>query len=465
MRSSSCHLATAAILIAASAPAQMSALSATGSPVLGATYPFALSAPGYSGAPYVGALALDKSPGIAVGGGVVSLTPDDLFFASIMQPQPPELVAFQGTLGPGGAGAMSIAIPGLPLLDGLPFYSAFVTLDPTGPGGIGAISNSLRRQIRATPAPLQFAAVSAYLQAASAGWPPGDDGIGLAIVKDGQVVYLQAFGSFTPTTRVPIASASKWVTAATLMTLVRDGLLSLDTTVFPHVPTFTGFKSAITIRQCLSHTSGLPGMNACTVAVNSTLEACATSIGQGPLLALPGTEFRYGESSMHVAGRVAEVVTGQTWSALFAQRVQGPLGMSTFEYDAFGPTANPNLGGAGKCALVDYAAFLATLLDGGAKGSQPFLPTNLVDEMFLDQTNGATIVQSPRPGLRYGLGCWRDEVAPNGDPLVVSSPGLFGAWPWIDLERGYAAFLLIHQSTVAGAVIVSDLRPLIEAQL
>ena len=249
------------------------------------------------------------------------------------------------------------------------------------------------------------------------------------------------------------------------MTLVRDGLLSLDTTVFPHVPTFTGFKSAITIRQCLSHTSGLPGISGCAFAVNSTLEACATSIGQGPLLALPGTEFRYGEASMMAAGRVAEVVTGQTWSALFAQRVTGPLGMSTFDYDAFGPTANPNLGGAGKCTLVDYAAFVATLLDGGAKGSQPFLPTNLVDEMFLDQTNGATIVQSPRPGLRYGLGCWRDEVAPNGDPLVVSSPGLFGAWPWIDLERGYAAFLLIKQTTVDGAAIVSDLRPLIEAQL
>jgi serine-type D-Ala-D-Ala carboxypeptidase/endopeptidase len=456
----------AVVLFATLASAQDAALSALGSPLLGQSHSFTLASSGQAGQAYVAALALSSSPGIPVGSRVLALNADPIFLASIAQPQPAALTGFQSTLSATGTASMSLLVPADPNLAGLAFYTAFATLDAAAPQGVGAISNTLRREIRAVPPPLDFTAVDAALAATSASWQLGVDGIVLAVIKDGEIVHEQAFGSFATSTRVPIASATKWVTAVTIMTLVRDGLVGLDDPVALYLPSFTGPKAAITIRQCLAHTSGLPANAPAIGDETITLAQCADQIAQGPLLAVPGTVFRYGGVSMQVAGRVAEVVTGQSWAVLFQDRVASPLGMTTFAYDAFGATANPRLAGGGMCTSRDYALLLSALLDGGALGAQPLLSTRDVYEIFQDQTQGAVIVATPQPDdRRYGLGCWRDQVGSYGQPQVISSPGAFGAWPWIDLERGYAGFLLIQRSTDFSIPILGTIIPLIEAQI
>lgn len=84
------------------------------------------------------------------------------------------------------------------------------------------------------------------------------DGASLTLIKYGTVIYERYFGAYDANTIVPIASASKWLSVATLMTLVDEGKLDLYDPVSKYLDYFTGEKGAITIRQLISHTSGLP---------------------------------------------------------------------------------------------------------------------------------------------------------------------------------------------------------------
>lgn len=80
----------------------------------------------------------------------------------------------------------------------------------------------------------------------------------LVETHDGRVLYERVFGSVTMSTVMAIASASKWLTVATVMALVDDGVLSLDRPVAAFLPEFrSGRKQQITLRQCLACTSGM----------------------------------------------------------------------------------------------------------------------------------------------------------------------------------------------------------------
>ncbi|MEQ1676451.1 MAG: serine hydrolase domain-containing protein, partial [Chitinophagaceae bacterium] len=72
------------------------------------------------------------------------------------------------------------------------------------------------------------------------------------------LVYKKEMGEFNSKTQAPIASCSKWLTAALVMQFVDEGKLSLDDKVVKYIPEFEKyFKSYITIRQCLSHMTGI----------------------------------------------------------------------------------------------------------------------------------------------------------------------------------------------------------------
>jgi CubicO group peptidase (beta-lactamase class C family) len=169
------------------------------------------------------------------------------------------------------------------------------------------------------------------------------DGACLLVIKDGKTIYEQCFGKYTPDTVVAIASSSKWFSSATIMTLVDEGKLKLDDPVSKYLPKFTGKKGQITIRQLLSHTSGLPPQNRCLSDFSITLAEAANQIAEAPLLADPGKEFRYGGVSMQVAGRIAEVVGGKSWEELFQERIAKPLEMKNTSYGRLGLSKIPAL--------------------------------------------------------------------------------------------------------------------------
>ena len=99
--------------------------------------------------------------------------------------------------------------------------------------------------------------------------------------RGAEVLHDETFGNWTMQTVVPIASASKWLTAATLMTFVDHGRMRLDDPVSNYLPGFDGAKQAITVRMLLSHTHGLvsPG---CEGNPTTNLAECAREVADGP---------------------------------------------------------------------------------------------------------------------------------------------------------------------------------------
>ncbi len=78
------------------------------------------------------------------------------------------------------------------------------------------------------------------------------------IWKGDSLVYKKEMGDFNSKTQAPIASCSKWLTAALVMQFVDEGKISLDDKVVKYIPEFDKyFKGYITIRHCLSHMTGI----------------------------------------------------------------------------------------------------------------------------------------------------------------------------------------------------------------
>lgn len=280
-------------------------------------------------------------------------------------------------------------------------------------------------------------------------------GLALVLVKDDKVIYRKSFGTYSAETVVSIASASKWLSGALIMTLVEEGKLSLDDTVSKYLADFGGEKSSITIRHLFSHTSGLPSETRCRNDKRTTLERCANEIAASRLVAAPGEEFFYAGVSMHVGGRVAEVVSGKSWNDLFVERIATPLGMTQTDFLAYGPTGNPRPAGDARSSAEEYGRFLQMLLQGGTFNGRRILSEASVAEMHKDQTGGAGIEytiyenhQALDPNLllaRYGIGMWREKFDTNSGQLQeVSSQGYFGFSPWIDVERNLAGVLSVQ---------------------
>lgn len=282
----------------------------------------------------------------------------------------------------------------------------------------------------------------------------GLEGASLILVKDGQMIYEEYFGSYSVTTVVPIASSTKWLSAGTFMTLVDDGTVSLDDTVSQYLPEWTGPMGAITMRQLWSFTSGLVDNHPCMDETTTTLANCVEQIRLAGLVAPPGSEFYYGGASMMVAGRVAEVATGQSWSQLYIERMRTPMG---FTFTGYGLTANPRISGGAVSRLHDYAALLQMYLDGGTYGPNVILAPETLREMQKDQTFGVPIAYNPHPdGRRYGIGEWRDIVDGDGNAVQLSSQGKFGFSPWIDNQRGYLGVFLVED------LLFPDIYPVVE---
>jgi CubicO group peptidase (beta-lactamase class C family) len=277
-------------------------------------------------------------------------------------------------------------------------------------------------------------------------------GATLVVVRDGEVVHESRYGNHAASTRLPIASASKWVSAVAIATLVDAGVLGWDSTVGALLPEAPADKHAITLRQLFSHTSGIGGgEGACLNDPNTTLAACAAQILSAPLASAPGTCFAYGGSSMQVAGRMAEIATGQTWDQVFIARVATPLGLIATDY-GFNSTApgylavsNPRIAGGVRSTARELVRFAQLFAQDGVWNGSVVLRPETVALMLADQTGGAPYAISPDPSsFGYGIGLWRNRVDAAPAALEVSSPGAFGTWPWFDRGSGAAGMFFVR---------------------
>jgi CubicO group peptidase (beta-lactamase class C family) len=280
----------------------------------------------------------------------------------------------------------------------------------------------------------------------------------------------------------PAASAPDGATAATPQTgRGRGRRAPLEITLVPAV-------RAITIRDLLTHTSGLEsggvgsqeGNRIAPRNTSGTLADYVPKLGGVPLDFQPGTEWRYSSlAGMETLGRIVEVTSGLTFDQFLKQRIFDPLGMKDTAFyepdekvfrvatlygrmnnelqrqETPGWLATKTLfsGGGGLWSTPeDYLQFAQMLVNGGTLNGKRLLSPRTVDLMGSNHL-GDLYAKGGRPGMGWGL-----SVEVVVDPIAANrrtSPGSFG-WDgafgthfWVDRKEQIAGILLIQQGVQA----------------
>ena len=312
------------------------------------------------------------------------------------------------------------------------------------------------------------------------------NGAGLVIVdREDGIVHEQYIGEFAPDRVSLIASSSKMITAGVLLRLADDGLLDLDAPVADAVEWGAG-NPEITAAQLLSNSSGLPGLfqsvgygpHSCQFLPDREIEECGSEVflsdADDAEVIPPDTEFRYGGAQWQVAGALAEAVSGKPWSELIDEIYVQPCNVASLGYNnhwstargftypvdldpaELAPTENPHMEGGAYITAPDYARLMLMHLRGGVCDGGRVLSEASVERAHADrvlEAYGEAGVGQPG----YGLGWWVDR--PTG---IVSDGGAYGSQPWLDLEDGYGAYLVIEATSGIGQRLYGELAPVVD---
>ena len=277
------------------------------------------------------------------------------------------------------------------------------------------------------------------------------EGANLVVLRKGRVVHQQSYGLYDEHTQIPIASSTKWLNAAVIMTLVDEGKLDLDKPISTYLSWATGPMGRATLRQMLSHTGGFGPSHLAEQPRNLSLEASARDAFARPPIGAPGGQFRYGGIGMQIAAYIAERVSGVPYAALFEQRITAPLGMTQTSV-GFGQKrepreaiTNPIAAAGGYSTAADYANFLEMLAGGGEFHGRRILSRAAIGEMFRDYSDRkATLGAATSVGDQrgYGLGAWCNQILDDGRCLEIQSGGAFGTSPTVLVEDGVVILLM-----------------------
>ncbi len=314
------------------------------------------------------------------------------------------------------------------------------------------------------------------------------DGVSYTLLDRQQgTLHEAAFGDHELDIVVLLASVSKVPVTLLLMALHEDPDLDFDINepIATYLPWMGVYGDASTA-QLLSNTSGIPGLEGlasygahlCQYLPAPEMLSCAETIysTELPNSVDPGTRFSYGGSQWQLAGAVAEVVGGASWSQLFSQYIAEPCQLEVFRFgnpwsniaswngspDSLISQDNPNIEGGAISNMRDYAKLLQMILDGGDCGSNQVLSEESL-AMMREDKGGAL-------GTPYGMGWWITVPEDGSAPTLFRDPGAFGAIAWLDTEREYAGYLAVddYTRTDSGAPIaltLTELIPLIEAAI
>jgi beta-lactamase class C len=192
--------------------------------------------------------------------------------------------------------------------------------------------------------------------------PNGVPGVGVVVWHGGEIVAERYAGEaragfpVTRQTLFPLASVTKPITAATLMTLVDNGSISLDEPVGRLVPAFRSGPAAgtegvdptlerlrptIGARQLLCHVSGMPedlGPRDSLYRDGASIETVIDQMCRLPLQSAPGERLRYSNAGYGVIARLIEQISGQPFWGLVQGRVFEPLGIKSIVANPTGAT-------------------------------------------------------------------------------------------------------------------------------
>jgi len=333
-------------------------------------------------------------------------------------------------------------------------------------------------------------------------------GVVTLVARRGQVAAVDAVGYTDIETKQPmtaenifqIHSMTKPVIAVGVMMLAEQGLLATSDPVEKHLPEFRGQRviqtrdgdrltlgkprRPITIRDLLTHTSGMPlnppeGIKELHGALHKTLNETVLILSQQPLLFEPGTAFQYSNTGMATLARIIEVHSGMMFETFLEKRIFEPLGMvDTYVYppkEKFHrmPTAYlqvdgkpvkytadplgegrmkfregakyPLPEGALYSTAADLFRFYQLMINGGELEGVRLLSPATVAVMTALQTGDIEV----KPGVGRALG-WEVVKGPEGQGGLASigtygHGGRYGTYCFLDPSKELIGIFLIHR--------------------
>lgn len=170
-------------------------------------------------------------------------------------------------------------------------------------------------------------------------------GASVAIVKDNKRVFARGYGMAdmenfvpaTPATIFRLASVSKPITAVAVMQLVEQGKIDLNAPVQKYLPQFPKKKYPVTVKQLLSHTSGIRHYQGNEFLLNkafASYDDALTIFQEDSLMHKPEVQQTYSTYGYTVLGAIVESVTGMSFIDYLKQNIFEPANMDqTFEDD------------------------------------------------------------------------------------------------------------------------------------
>ena len=173
-------------------------------------------------------------------------------------------------------------------------------------------------------------------------------GCNIALVKNGEIAWTQGYGyadmassrALTVDTAMSVQSITKPVTAWGVMRLAEKGLIDLDTPVSQYLKSWqfplTDYPTEkISVRQLLSHTSGMPLGDFTNIYSPGEVMPSNRDVmtGEAVLMREPGTVFWYSNTGYNLLEILIEEVTGQSFSDYIRTEVLLPLGMESATFD------------------------------------------------------------------------------------------------------------------------------------
>ncbi|MEI8111455.1 MAG: serine hydrolase domain-containing protein [Chitinophagia bacterium] len=270
----------------------------------------------------------------------------------------------------------------------------------------------------------------------------------LAIIQPGKPVYIKTIGEFTAKDQAPLGSISQWLTTALVLSFVDAGKISLDDKVSQYIPLFTKYaKGYITIRDCLTHFSGIEAEPVKMASFESqskfaTLQEEVESFAtKREIRANPSTEFYFSQVGLNIAARVLEVITRRGFEQLMGEKITRPLMMRSTSFSSFS-AVNPSGGAIG--SANDLSNFLTMLLNKGMFNGKRILSEASIAEMQKVRTTPSLIKSAPLAvaGMGYSMGAWVSATNTEGVATALDCTSLCGSWAGIDWCRNYGFLVL-----------------------
>ncbi len=305
-----------------------------------------------------------------------------------------------------------------------------------------------------------------------------------------------------------VYSMTKPVVSVAAMTLVEDGLLSLDDPVRDYIPTFANLqvidpetgatrpaRNVMTVRHLITHQSGIvqqpfamntplgplyrdnfpdvltgPDPDAVGEAFMAefngiTARELATRIGRLPVLFEPGTAWHYGHST-DVLGAVLEVAADKPLDEILQERILGPLAMHDTHFwvppqkafrvaepvygpmtDNTKPRAMLAAGHGLNASTADYARFALMLLNGGSLFGEQVLNTSTLQEMLIPTLGEDVSRQYFFYGDTgdWGLGFHLQPIAGDSAPYNFGWRGIGGTIFIVDPANDFYLLYMVQK--------------------